>query len=44
MQLTKEYYAEYRAVTEPMFVKERKITVYKRMGKALVAQKDTNLE
>ncbi|KAL3451403.1 hypothetical protein BJX65DRAFT_219725 [Aspergillus insuetus] len=42
VQLKKEYYAPYIAVTEPMFVKPRVIKVVKRVGTPYTTVKEEN--
>jgi hypothetical protein len=42
VQLRKEYYAPYIAVTEPMFVKPRVIKVVKRVGAPYTTVKEEN--
>ncbi|KAL1986003.1 hypothetical protein VTN96DRAFT_7138 [Rasamsonia emersonii] len=41
-QLTKEYYKEYIAITEPMFLKPREIKVLNRLGSPYVLVKEDN--
>lgn len=40
----KEYYKEYFAITEPLFVKPREFKIMKRVGKSFLLAKDSNFE
>ena len=41
VQVAKDYYKEYFAVTEPMFLKPREIKVFNRVGKPFYMAKET---
>lgn len=41
-QITKEYYKEYFAITEPMFIKPREFAIYDTMGPPYVVFKKSS--
>ncbi|TID22843.1 putative C6 finger domain-containing protein [Venturia nashicola] len=43
-QVTKEYYKEYFAITEPLFIKPREFKILKRVGKPFLSVKDSNFK
>jgi hypothetical protein len=44
VQLQKEYYKPYLEATDPLVVKPRQFTIFKRFGGSLVVQKEANLK
>jgi hypothetical protein len=43
-QMGKEYYKEYFAITEPMFIKPREFKILKRVGLPFTIAKDSNFK